>query len=218
MSYNHGMSKFLSPKFELEIINSGEYDLVAGIDEVGRGCLAGPVAMGGYLFSSESQILRGIHDSKMLTEQQRENKYKKLQLHDYIVEYGSVELIDSKGIGKVLHKIIESIINQFTEKYVNKNILFLIDGQFAKNFGDNTQKLIKGDSTYYSIAAASILAKVERDRFMKDLHKSYPNYAFNRNKGYATKYHREMIKMHGLTEIHRKSFVVEELKDIYPDL
>ncbi len=209
------MPKFLTPKFELEIISSGEYDLVAGIDEVGRGCLAGPVAMGGYLFSSDSQVLRGIHDSKKLTEEQRGNKYKKLQLHDYIVEYGSVELIDSKGIGKVLHGIIESIINQFTEKYINQKILFLIDGQFAKNFGENTRKLIKGDATYYSIAAASILAKVERDALMKELHKNYPLYGFNRNKGYATKFHREMIRLHGLSEIHRRSFILDEARELY---
>lgn len=209
------MSKFLSPKYELEIIASGEFDLVAGIDEVGRGCLAGPVAMGGFILSPENQIFRGIHDSKKLKEIERERKYSKLKLQDHIVEFGSVELIDSKGIGKVLHGIIESIINQFTEKYVNKNILFLIDGQFAKNFGDNTRKLIKGDSTYYSIAAASILAKVERDNLMKSLHPNYPTYGFSRNKGYATKFHREMIKTHGLSDIHRRSFVVEGLEKFY---
>ncbi|MEO6728695.1 MAG: ribonuclease HII, partial [Candidatus Dojkabacteria bacterium] len=175
----------------------------------------GPVAMGGYLLTPENQIFRGIHDSKKLTEDQREKKYSKLSLHDYIVEYGTVEQIDYRGIGKALHKIITSIVNQYTEKYISKNILFLIDGQFAKDFGPNTRKLIKGDSTYYSIAAASILAKVERDRFMKDLHKTYPNYGVNRNKGYATKFHREMIKKHGLSSIHRRTFIVEELKDLY---
>lgn len=209
------MAKFLSPKFELEIISSGEYDLVVGIDEVGRGCLAGPVAMGGYLFQPLNQVFRGIHDSKKLTEDLREKKYLKLINHDYIVEYGSVELIDKKGIGKVLHGIIESIINQFTEKYINKNILFLIDGQFAKDFGQNTRKLIKGDSTYYSIAAASILAKVERDRLMKDLHSSYPNYGFIRNKGYATKFHRKMIKEFGLSDLHRKSFIHEKTLELF---
>ncbi|MFS8130723.1 MAG: ribonuclease HII [Candidatus Dojkabacteria bacterium] len=209
------MAKFLTPKYEFEIISSGEYDLVAGIDEVGRGCLAGPVAMGGYIFSADHPVFRGINDSKKLNEDARDRKYSKLRENDYIVQYGSVEEIDSKGIGKVLHGIIENIINQFTEKYVSKNILFLIDGQFAKNFGDNTKKIIKGDSTYYTIAAASIIAKVERDSLMKEIHKSYPSYGFNRNKGYATKFHREMIKLHGLSEMHRKSFIVEELKDLY---
>ncbi|MEP7103736.1 MAG: ribonuclease HII [Candidatus Dojkabacteria bacterium] len=210
------MSKFLLPKFESEIISSGEYDFVVGIDEVGRGCLAGPVAMGGYLFSKNNKIFHGIHDSKKLNEEAREKQYLKLSQHDFIVKYGSVEEIDKKGIGKALHKIIESIIQNFTEKYSNKNLLFLIDGQFAKDFGKNTRKLIKGDSTYYSIAAASILAKVERDSLMKELHNAHPEYGWNRNKGYATKFHREMIKRNGLSELHRKSFVVDELaEDIY---
>jgi ribonuclease HII len=202
------MSKlYLKPKYELELIDSGEYDYVVGIDEVGRGCLAGPVAVGGYLFRPENKVFRKVNDSKLIKMSGRVILHKKLSEHDYMVKYGDNAEIDKIGIGKVLHNLISTIVIEFQEQLNSERIFFLIDGQFSKNFGINTKKVIKGDSTYYSIASASILAKVERDNLMIQMHKLYPVYRFDKHKGYATKFHREIIKNLGISEIHRKSFL-----------
>lgn len=199
--------KFLSPKFEKEFIESNDYDYVVGVDEVGRGCLAGPVAVGGFLFSNEDKVYRGVNDSKLLTLEKRERLHKKLSIHKYKVKYGAPIEIDQSGIGRILHKLIDQIIFEFMEDLNSERIFFMIDGQFSKNFGPNTKKIIKGDSTYYSIAAASILAKVERDRLMIDLHRDFPAYRLDKHKGYATRFHREIISKIGPSELHRKSFL-----------
>ncbi len=140
----------------------------------------------------------------MLNLQKRENKYKFLCNDKYFVKFGEVEEINSVGIGKTIERLISNIVEEVNDVYRRNHIV--IDGQFRKNFGENTIKRIKADSTYYSVAAASILAKVERDRLMKNLHATFPNYGFNTNVGYPTQKHIKALELYGPTLIHRSSF------------
>jgi ribonuclease HII len=192
----------LSPKQELNILNEGIYSRIVGIDEVGRGCWAGPVAVGAYIFTAQQPRLRGVMDSKVLVLPKREKVYQRLSQHEYRVSYGSVEEIDSKGISKV----IESLIANFVEEFHDGQTLFLIDGQFRRNFGSHSRKIIDGDAHYYSIAAASILAKVERDNLMVELSNQFPNYGLHKHKGYGTKEHQHAIDQFGICDIHRRSW------------
>jgi ribonuclease HII len=194
--------KSLFPQYELEILESGKYSRVIGIDEVGRGCLAGPVAVGAYSFSLESKKVEGINDSKQVSEKKRIAIHKKLSNHKFFVEYSTPEEIDSKGIAKA----IESLIKKIIEKNSDDKAYFLIDGRFSEDFGNHSETIINGDSLHYSIAAAAILAKVERDNLMRDIEREYPEYGFAKHKGYGTKQHREAIKRFGFCPIHRKSF------------
>lgn len=191
---------YLLPKYELDLIQSGQYKRIVGIDEAGRGCLAGPVAVGAYVF--ESKFYKGVHDSKKLSRSNRESVYNKLCNHEFTVALGTNSDIDKKGLARVLEELIMSVI----EKYNSIDTYFLIDGQFKSSFVKNSRKVIKGDSTYYSIAAASIMAKVERDNLMFELAKKYLNYGFENHVGYGTREHRLAIKTLGPCEIHRKSF------------
>ncbi len=194
--------KSLSTKFEVELLQAGEFQRIIGIDEVGRGCWAGPVTVGGFVFDASSSHYRGVNDSKMVKKDNREKLYKKLKIHQHFIQWGSVEEIDKYGITKMIERLIENII----EIAGRENTLFIIDGQFSKDFGINTRKVIKADATYYCVAAASILAKVERDALMMQLGETYPGYQFGKHKGYGTQFHRDMIKELGPCEIHRKSY------------
>lgn len=196
------VKKFLNPNFENELLSTGRYTRIIGIDEVGRGCWAGPVAVGAYIFDFNSKFVNNINDSKMLTKIQRNQVYKELSTHTYSTLLGSLKEINEFGIGKT----IEHLIDRVVERFYDSHTYFLIDGQFAKNFGENSIKVIKGDSTYYSIAAASILAKVERDTLMEKLDLEYPAYGFAKHKGYATKAHRMALSKLGICKLHRTSF------------
>jgi ribonuclease HII len=196
------MVNYLTPQYELDLLATGQYTRIVGIDEVGRGCWAGPVAVGAYVFGSTTKILDGIQDSKKLTIKHRQEKHSILKDHKYLVELATVEEIDFLGIGKTVEMIIKRII----DKLNSTDTMFLIDGQFSQDFGKNTKKVIHGDSIYYSIAAASILAKVERDDLMCSLDLQYPGYRFSKHKGYGTKEHRDLIKINGICDLHRKSY------------
>jgi len=203
------MSKFLSNKKELELLTKG-YDRIIGIDEVGRGCWAGPVYVCGFVYSPTTRYYKGVHDSKKLTVKDREKMFSKLYNNDHHLAIGGLEEINNLGIGKVVTNLINSIV----EKYQSISTLFLIDGKFAKDFGINTRKIIKGDYNYYSIAAASIIAKVSRDKFMVGLSEEYQKYQFRINKGYGTKKHRELLASLGPSDFHRTSFkpIYESMK------
>lgn len=193
----------LKPEFELQVLREGKYHRIVGIDEVGRGCLAGPVAVGAYVFNADSAFIEGIKDSKMLLAPMRAKLYKSLWDESvHAVEYGSVDEINSIGLGKLLHQLIFRHIS----RYDDSKTLFLIDGRFAVNFGLNSKQIIKGDFNFYSIAAASIIAKVQRDSLMKELDILYPGYGFGRHKGYGTKQHRQAIENLGICKEHRANF------------
>lgn len=188
---------------------------LVGIDEAGRGPLAGPVAVGLVVIKADFDwgLLSGVNDSKQLTETARETIYEqtiKLRtegLLNYSVHQVSAQIIDSKGIVYALNSAISrglqrlEVDPELTE--VRLDGALKAPAQFV-----NQQTIIKGDVTEPVISLASIMAKVTRDRYMKNLAKKpeLAIYELNQHKGYGTKRHRELIKEHGLSLIHRKSF------------
>ena len=180
------------------------HHIEAGIDEAGRGCLAGPVYAAAVILPEHFShpVLR---DSKQLTARQR------LQLREEIQEKAiawSVASIDHQRIDQIniLHAAIEAMHHAIEKLPVQPGHL-IIDGNRFKPYKDIPhQCIVKGDARYYSIAAASVLAKTYRDEHMVGLHQEYPNYAWDQNKGYATKKHRQAIIQYGISPFHRKSF------------
>lgn len=196
----------ITPTLELEkkLWNEGYYS-VCGIDEVGRGCFAGPVVVGAVIFSKNSAMIEGLADSKLLKPRQREklSKIIKEQATAWAVAEVSVSVINKIGIGKATQMAFRKSI-----KLLSKTPDFiLIDAFYIKQLNRKRQKPVKdGDKVCATISAASIIAKVHRDKLMKALHRKYPEYGFARHKGYGTKAHQDAIKQYGLTRIHRKSF------------
>jgi len=193
------------PNFEEEkILWQKGFKCVAGLDEAGRGPLAGPVVAGAILIKVGSKILfEDINDSKKLSEKQREKFYKILTNHKDI----------RWGVGIVSEKVIDKInILEATKLAMQKAIknlkpdFLLLDGNFKIKSLVPQKSIIKGDQKVISISAASIIAKVTRDRIMGKLHKKYPQYRFDRHKGYGTQLHIKMLKKYGTCLIHRKSF------------
>lgn len=196
------MNKNPSFKFERPLWNKG-YNLIAGLDEVGRGAFAGPVVAAAVILPKDFKI-NGINDSKKLTHKKRAelSKYIKKHSNSYVICKVGIKFINKHGIGKATEKAFLNCI-----KRINKVEYLLIDGYKIKKYGSNNQMgIIHGDSLSVSIAAASIIAKVYRDNFMTKLHNKFPEYNFLENKGYGTKKHRDAIRKHGLSEIHRTSF------------
>ena len=186
--------------FDVNIKNSR---VLCGIDEVGRGPLAGSVYAAAFIFPDFE--IDGVNDSKKLSPKKRELIFEKMidKNVNYSIGSSSVEEIDRLNILKATHLAMKRAVE-------NLNIvpdLILVDGKFIPDFGIETKAIIKGDSVSYSIASASIIAKVLRDRLMVKMHEKFPDYSFDRNKGYGTKAHIEALKRVGPCEIHRKSFL-----------
>ncbi len=196
-----------SYKFERELLESG-YDLVFGLDEVGRGSFAGPLVASAVAFEKEFRTtwFKELNDSKLLTAKKREH-LSKLILNNAkcFTEIIEVETINKIGVGECNRLIFERLIKRVLSEHKG-NIHFLIDGNRKKISRKNLHFIVKGDRKIISIAAASIVAKVHRDKLMRKLGKEFPGYNFAKNKGYGTKFHREAIKKLGLCEMHRKSF------------
>jgi ribonuclease HII len=195
------------PSFEIE----SQYKThVGGVDEVGRGPWAGPVVAAVAVFLSPSSLpstlLKGVQDSKKLSKDKREFIYAellKLKPFTYGVGITSVEEIDQLNILKATFLAMERSIQSLPQKPET----LLIDGKYIPCFeGIQTYPLIKGDSISFSIAAASIIAKVTRDRLMEKLALEHPHYGWERNAGYGTAEHQRALKLHGVTPHHRKSF------------
>lgn len=189
-------------EFESELWNSG-YSSVAGIDEAGRGSLAGPVVAAAVVLEPGCAI-EGINDSKKLTPKTRDRLFDDINANARAV-----------GIGIVNQKIIDSInILQATYNAMREAVFnltgapdyLLIDGNRAPEFDLPYKVIVKGDSRSVSIAAASIIAKVTRDRIMGSLDQNYPDYCFKSNKGYGTSDHINAIREYGLTREHRRTF------------
>ena len=188
--------------YEKKYYDAG-YTLVAGIDEAGRGPLAGPVCVA-IVIMPQDNIIEEINDSKKLSEKKREMLYNKII--ETAISY-DIELIDEKMIDKV------NILNatklgmlKCIENIPVKPELVLIDA-VKIDAEVPTVSVIHGDALSYNIAAASILAKVTRDRLMVELDAKYPNYNFKKHKGYGTKEHIEALKKYGKCDIHRDSFI-----------
>lgn len=196
--------------FELELSYWDQgMKLVCGVDEVGRGCFAGPVVAGAVIFPSNFEGIPGLADSKLLTPEKREYLSQIIQEKALYFAVGeiSVETINKVGIGKATQLA-------FVEAIRNLGISpeqILIDAFFIQGLPKDNQSPIKnGDKISSSIAAASIIAKVYRDKLMAQLDLEYPEYGFAKHKGYGTKEHQVAIKNFGLSEIHRKSFNLDK--------
>ena len=176
---------------------------IAGIDEAGRGPLAGPVVAAAVIFPSQVNI-QGLNDSKKLSTKKRAELFPKIQ--EISVSYG-VAVVGQKVIDKInILQAARLAMKQAVETLKITPGLLLIDGNQKIDSTLNQWAIVKGDSRSLSIAAASVLAKVTRDRIMDDYHKLYPQYEFNRHKGYGTKLHRNLIQEHGPCPIHRNTF------------
>ncbi|WP_164469314.1 ribonuclease HII [Aliarcobacter cryaerophilus] len=177
---------------------------LCGIDEAGRGPLAGPLVVAGVIL--EKDIL-GLNDSKVLSEKKREKLFDEIkEKSKYHIVFKSAKEIDDFGISFCLKSSILEIMQNLQEFSDN----FLMDGN--TNFGiENLQKEIKADAKYAQVSAASILAKVSRDKFMDEISPLYANYNFHKHKGYGTKAHIETIREFGRSDIHRFSFKLKAL-------
>ena len=184
-----------------------------GIDEVGRGPIAGPVAVGAFVFLNKKSVnfFKGVKESKQLTEEKRELWFAKILegqkkgLVNFSVVFQSEKVIDEKGISFAIKKALNASLANLAIKPVEA--LILLDGGLkASEEYKNQKTIIKGDVKEQVIALASICAKVLRDRKMREWAKKYSQYGFEIHKGYGTKKHYEAIRQHGLTFLHRKTF------------
>ena len=177
---------------------------IIGVDEVGRGPLAGPVVSAAVRLSKNFNITE-LNDSKKLSKSKRKEVYNLIiNTCEYQLGISNVEEIDKLNILQATFLSMRRAINKFK---LPSNYKILVDGPWSFDKANkNILPKIKGDSIYPSIAAASIIAKVYRDNLMLNLSKEYSNYLWERNSGYGTKKHIEAIRLHGITKHHRKSF------------
>lgn len=180
------------------------YKMICGVDEAGRGPLAGPVCAAAVILPKGLE-LPGLNDSKKLTDKKRRELFPviKEQAIAYGIGLASHEEIDEINILQATYLAMERAIAQLE----GKADFALIDGNRAKDFGLPVRTVVKGDSLSASIAAASVLAKVTRDDIMLEMAEKYPQYAFEIHKGYGTKAHYEALRLHGHSPIHRMSFL-----------
>lgn len=190
--------------YEKEALSNG-YKFVCGVDEAGRGPLAGPVCAAAVILPYDCDI-EGLNDSKKISEKKREILFDIIieKAIDYSIAYGTLEEIEEYNILEATYIAMNRAIDGLSQKAD----FALIDGnRVPKGITIACETVVKGDSKSCSIAAASILAKVTRDRLMLEYDKKYPEYSFAQHKGYGTKAHYEAIKQHGVCEIHRLSFL-----------
>lgn len=197
-------------KIEEDIYESQKINYICGIDEAGRGPLAGPVVVASVIMPRDSMI-EGVNDSKKISEKKREKLYEELIKN--AISY-SVGIVDQKEIDRV--NILNATKAGLTESIKGLTVkpeIILVDALTGiDTCGISYQSIIKGDAKSYSIAAASIIAKVTRDRIMRQWHEIYPEYNFIQHKGYGTAAHIAAIKEYGLCPLHRLSFVKNIIK------
>ncbi len=182
---------------------------VAGLDEAGRGPLAGPVVAGAVMIHKQDQIVVEVRDSKKMSEKKREAAYTDIiaKSTGWGVGVVDAEQIDRIGIQKAVLKAMKMALGNLVSSCKLNPEYLIVDGKGVLMIpGYKMEKITKGDLNHYSIAAASILAKVTRDRIMKDLADKYPQYGFAKHVGYGTKAHIDAIYSNGPCEIHRKTF------------
>lgn len=186
------------------------YKLIAGVDEAGRGPLAGPVYAAAVILPEDVRI-DGINDSKKLSEKKREELFEKItaQAVSYCIYSVDEKIIDEVNILNATHQAMNGAVDGLDIKpdYV------IIDGNSIKGMEIPHETIVKGDAKSISIAAASILAKVARDRYITEISEKYPEYGFEKHKGYGTKAHYEAIEKYGICDIHRKTFLKKILGD-----
>lgn len=182
---------------------AGGIQYIAGVDEAGRGPLAGPVVAAAVILPKDFELL-GLNDSKQLNEATR-NRYSEI-IKEQAICY-AVTAVDSQTIDQLnIFEATKLAMRLSIQKLEKEPEHILIDAVRLDGIPYSQEVIIKGDEKSISIAAASILAKVERDRYMKQLHKKYPMYGFDSHMGYGTKKHLEQLQIHGITPHHRQSF------------
>ena len=201
MDYLPGNSELLVHELKWD----GEFSFIAGVDEAGRGCCAGPVCAAAVIFTDRSRIPAGVNDSKQLTHKQR------MELREAILAepsaLTSVAMVDQAEIDR-------TDILRATWLAMRRAVLglprpadfVLVDGNPVQGLPVPSENIVKGDAKSASIAAASILAKTSRDLFMMEAAKQYPQYQFEVHKGYCTKLHTDLIRKYGPCPLHRKTF------------
>lgn len=201
------------PKMTLHEFDLSKGEIVIGVDEAGRGPLAGNVVAAAAILKKYSSDLDDINDSKKLTEKKREKLFDVIMENFYIgVGEATPEEIDEINILNAtflaMRRALENLKKQCSTDY-----LVLVDGNFKiREYEGEQEFVIKGDAKSLSIAAASIIAKVTRDREMIEEGKKYPEYKFEKHKGYGTKLHKEKLLELGVLPIHRKSFLNKIIK------
>lgn len=191
---------------EMALLSQG-YSFVAGLDEAGRGCLAGPVVAAAVMLPLHEgmlTLLEGVRDSKQMTALARERLFTVIQQQALAigVGIGSVELIDRCNILQATKQAMKDALVQLSPPPQ----ALLLDALYLRDIALPQRSLIKGDARCLSIAAASVIAKVTRDRLMQQLHQEYPAYGFKQHKGYGTPEHLAALETHGATPHHRQSF------------
>ncbi|WP_446899813.1 ribonuclease HII [Clostridium sp. LBM24168] len=187
----------------------GNYIYIAGVDEVGRGPLAGPIAAGAVVFNlncrKDSDLILGIKDSKKLSPKKREqlSEIIKERAVSYSIAIINNSEIDGRGISWCNNEVLRRAVKGLKVPVD----MVLSDGYAVNNLDIDNKFIIKGDAKSVSIAAASIIAKVYRDKLMEEYDKVYPYYNFSSNSGYGTKEHIEAIKKYGVCKLHRLSFL-----------
>lgn len=192
------------------------HDLIVGVDEVGRGPLAGPVTVCAFGIQKKhyDEVLKrlaGITDSKKLTEKKRDffveiiKGLKKEGKVEISISSVSAKVIDKDGISAALRAALNRSVKNITKNY--KNPFIYLDGSLYADKKFSQETIIKGDGKNWLIGSASVVAKVTRDTQMKNYAKKYPYYGFEQHKGYGTKKHYENIAQHGVCEIHRKTWI-----------
>lgn len=200
-------STMLSPtlKEEQKLWRNG-YAFIAGMDEVGRGAWAGPIVAAAVMLHPNARRVRGVRDSKLLTPDAREKLFPLIieNALAWAVGVVSQRIIDRIGIVRANRQAMH-----FALEKLSRTPDYVLTDAFALQWRAPVTAVPDGDRRVQSIAAASIIAKVWRDRLMTRLHERYPAYGFDRHKGYGTRAHETALKLHGLSAIHRRSFVPE---------
>ena len=180
------------------------FEVVCGIDEAGRGPLAGPVYAAAVILP-KGHIVEGVNDSKKISEKKRDMLYDKIieECVDYSIGIATEKEIDEINILQATFLAMRRAV----EGLMVKPDIALIDGNKTPNLDIEQRAIIKGDSKSANISAASIIAKVSRDRYMLEMAEKYPEYQFEKHKGYGTKLHYEMIEKYGVSPIHRITFL-----------
>ena len=201
MDFLPGNSELLA--YELKW--GGEFSFIAGVDEAGRGCCAGPVCAAAVVFTERTRIPAGVNDSKQLTHKQR------MELRELILAEPSaltaVAMVDQDEIDRTdILRATWLAMRNAVLALPHPADFVLVDGNPVKGLPVPSENIVKGDAKSASIAAASILAKTSRDLFMLEAAKQYPQYRFEVHKGYCTKLHTDLIRKYGPCPLHRKTF------------
>ncbi len=186
------------------------YTAICGVDEAGRGPLAGPVCAAAVILPDDT-VIDGVNDSKKLSEKKRESLFEviKSTALSYCIAYATVKEIEELNILKATMLAMKRAV----EGLELRADFAMIDGNRLPNLDIDSEFIIKGDAKSMSIACASILAKVSRDRLLYEYAKEYPQYQFDKHKGYGTKVHREALLKYGPCPYHRMSFLTKILKN-----